>query len=193
MLSDYVYIFKIKKQAINLIIYIFSSIFYNFCMDKLRKYLEISFFIVINLIFGFHSIFLWVGSILFAMISYITGINFAIQEEYDFLFIIISFAVCLFYLFLKFLLFPLFYSKKKLFPNIYSFFNEIFATTQKKLMVFLLVILMLIIDFLCFLFLENVNFWESVFLELVLGLGLLPSYVVMYIYLKLKNKKQSSN
>ena len=161
-------------------------------MENLKKYLEISFFISINLIFGFHSILLWVGSILFAMISYITGINFAIQEEYDFLLIIISFVVYLFYLFSKFFLFPFFYSKKKFFPNINRFFNEIFATKKRAFLISLLVVFVLIIDFLSFTFLENITFGLSAFLELILGLGLLPSYVIMYIFLKIQKKKELS-
>ncbi len=160
-------------------------------MKILRKYLEISFFIAINLILGFHSILLWVGSILFAIISFVSGINFAIQEEYDFLLIIIAFIVYLFYLFLKLFLFPFFYSRKKSFPNINKFFDEIFATNKRTFTVFLLVMMMLVIDFLCFLFLENVNLWVSVFLEFILGLGLLPSYIVMLLYLKLCKRKNS--
>lgn len=158
-------------------------------MKILRKYLEISFLFVINLMFFSTYFSLFVGISIASLIGSIIGINFAIQEEYDSLFGVIVLLVNLAFIVVKIFLFPLLYSAKNIFPYTQKWFNEIFATKNRTFCVFFTIIMLMMLRDIGIVIFGRYEFKDIMFNEFIFGLSLLPSYILMYIYLKLKNKK----
>ena len=159
-------------------------------MNKLRKYLEIAFFTAIIIVFSSNSLALLCIMGISGFFSLLLGANPVYENDSIFVFYCVILG--LIFLILRIIIFPILYSFKGLFPYIHKFLD--FAFQNKKNLVICLGVsaLLLLLDCLVtfFIFKEhNIGYY---FLE-TFGLGLLPSYIVMLIYFKLKNKKQGSN
>ena len=161
-------------------------------MEKLRKYIEIAFFTAINILFSSCSIALFFIMGISGILSILLFNANPVYED-DFSFFIFCLLFILLFLVLKAILFPLLYSFNKVFPYTHKFFDKIFATKKRTFIVFLATILILIIDAFGYMFFMHENFEHTKIVALIFGPGLFPSYLIMYIYLKLKNKKQNGN
>lgn len=160
-------------------------------MKSLLKYIEILFFIFINGLFisglaDFYLIISFLGWFFVEM-----QVHPTIEEQDDFIFAFAFLILIIFMLLfvLKIIIFPVLYKMKNIFPTIHYFFDRFRDEIKFKIIVFAAIIILPIIIDVVFI---KLKFSYVFFNELIFGLGLLPSYVVMYIYLKLKNKKQSS-
>ena len=79
---------------------------------------------------------------------------------------------------------------KNIFPTIHNFFDKFRNEIKFKIIIFATITILPIIIDIAFL---RLKLNEIFYGEFIFGLGLLPSYIIMLIYLKLKNKKQNSN
>ena len=157
-------------------------------MDKLRKYLEIAFFVCINLIFAF-SIIVWgLDYLLIIILNYIPQTIIPTWKMFDNVVFMVHILLFLMYHFAKFFLFPILYSFKNTFPNIHNFFDKIFDNSRKIIFLFLFIILLLVIDIISFKLIFKATVTPIRLSEFLFGFGLLPCYLIMYIYLKLRNK-----
>lgn len=158
-------------------------------MDKLRKYLEIAFFVGVNLVLGFGIIVFGLGYFFMIIFHGIPREIIPTWKMFDTVFFIVHILLFLLYHFSKIFLFPILYYFKKTFPNIHIFFDKIFANPQKTIFLFLFIILLLVIDIISFKLVFNATITQIRILEFLFGFGLLPSYIVMLIYLKLGKRK----
>ena len=158
-------------------------------MNKLRKYIEITFFIGINLVFGF-SIIVFVLDYFFMIILYnIPREIIPTWKQFNEIYFLVHIMLFMLYLFLKIFLFPIIYSTKKFLPITTEFFNKIFATRKSIFFVFLLLFVLLLLDSCFLMYFCKQNIIQVKNIEFILGLGLLPSYIVMLLYLKLSKAK----
>jgi len=151
-------------------------------MNNLTKYMEIFFFILINILFASSILFLYLGSFLGEPFYKITNMN-------DLLAILLLIADYLIYILLKLVLFPILYKKMQIFPNIHKFFNIIFQNKECTIFTFSIISILLVLT----VYIEDYFAYETFFslfiIELIYGIGLLPSYLVMYFVVK-KHRKQ---
>ena len=161
-------------------------------MDKLRKYIEIAFFIAINILFSSCSIALFFIMGISSILSMLLFNANPVYED-DFSFFIFCLFFILLFLVLKAILFPLLYSFNKVFPYTHKFFDRIFATKKRTFIVFLATILILIIEAFSYMFFMHENFEHTKIVILIFGPGLFPSYLIMYIFLKIQKKQETAN
>ena len=150
-------------------------------MKNLRKYLEIFLFALMN-IFFVSAIFAWTIFLkIFNILGYLLNVNEKILEQHEFEFILILFFAYLLYMFFKIFLFPLIYLAKKQFPYIHKWFNSFFEKTKYQSV---MLIISLVIPFLEAVVVYLINDASVLWLELLCGYGVLPSYLIMYFYMK---------
>ena len=113
--------------------------------------------------------------------------------ENDTPFVIFCILFILLFLVLKIVLFPLLYCFSKVFPYIHNFFDKIFATKERTALVFLATIIILILEAFGYMLFMHEDFKHTKFASLIFGPGLLPSYLIMFIFLKIQNKKITKN
>ena len=169
------------------------SVYYFFVkfknMRSLRKYLEIFLFVLMN-IFFVSSILAWtIFFRLFNVIEHLLNINEKILEQHDFEFVLALFFVYLLYMFFKMFLFPLIYMAKKQFPYIHDWFNSFFEKTKYQVVI---LIISFTIPFIESVIIYLINSTTVLWFELLCGYGILPSYLIMYFYMKIfvKNKQE---
>lgn len=88
-------------------------------------------------------------------------------------------------LILKIILFPILYKMKRIFPTIHTFFNKFRDEKKLQITIFSLALLIILLDFF-WQFNEN-DFW---YFESLFGFGLIPSYLIMLVFLKLQKRKE---
>lgn len=155
-------------------------------MNKLRKYLEITFFIAILIVFSSNSLALFCIMGISGFFSLLLGAN-PVYEN-DSIFVFCCLILGLIFLILRIIIFPILYSFKGLLPSIHKFLDFAFQNKKNFVIGLGILVLLLLLDCLVtfFIFKEhNIGYY---FVE-TFGLGLLPSYLVMLIYLKLCKKK----
>ena len=87
-------------------------------------------------------------------------------------------------LILKIILFPILYKMKRIFPTIHTFFNKFRDEKKLQITIFSLALLIILLDFF-WQFNEN-DFW---YFESLFGFGLIPSYLIMLVFLKIQKRK----
>ena len=159
-------------------------------MKSLLKYIEILFFVFINSLFvsGYVNFFLIVSSLGWFFEKGQIKTTIETQDNFisDVAILLLLIFILLFIF--KVIIFPILYKMKNVCPVIHSFFDKFRDEIKFKMTIFATIIFLpVIIDILFF----RLKLSEIVYSELFLGLGLLPSYAVMYIYLKLIKRKNA--
>ena len=158
-------------------------------MKSFLKYIEILFFVFIN------SLFISGCANYFLVISFLgwffekSQIKTTIETQDNFISAVALLILLIFILLfvIKILIFPILYKMKNIFPTIHNFFNRFRDNVKFMIVIFAVIIILPITIDVVFI---KLKLSYVFFNELIFGLGLLPSYIVMYIYLKLKNKSQ---
>ena len=154
-------------------------------MKNILKYIEILFFIAINLIFASFSIYFVVTAMVSFGLALLVGTKSV--EIDDTIKVFLGFIILFFLitLVLKIILFPILYKMKRIFPTIHTFFNKFRDEKKLQITIFSLALLIILLDFF-WQFNEN-DFW---YFESLFGFGLIPSYLVMLVFLKLQKQKE---
>lgn len=163
------------------------------------KILEYLLLFSICLLFYFHKLSLYlILGISFTISKYVFNINPAISEN-DILFTSCSLFFFLFYILAKIALFSVLYSNKKNFPCIHIFFNKIFKSISKTIIV---LSICLLLDFLLITFsvlqeilVEKLPIYiviQQPFVEYILfGCGLFLPFFVMSQFINKYTEKSS--
>lgn len=156
-------------------------------LNLTKKYFEIILFICINLLFTSNSLLL----LLIMLISkFLSVLFFNANPVYknDYPFIIFCLLIGLFCLILKIILFPILYKFKNQFPYTHRFFDFIFSKNKYIISCFAICLCLLMLDAFIIMFLAKKISWDYFFIE-TFGFGLIPSYLIMLVFLKLKKRK----
>ena len=156
-------------------------------MKILRKYLEIAFFIAIIIVFSSNSLALFCIMSISGFFSLLLGAN-PVYEN-DSIFVFYCLILGLIFFILRIIIFPILYSFKGLFPYIHKLLDFAFQNKKNLIICLGVSVLLLLFDCLITFFIFKEHNTGYYFLE-TFGLGLFPSCIVMYIYLKLYKKKK---
>ncbi len=166
---------------------ILALAFYNLCMHKFKKYSEVLFLILLNLLFISNEFALlcimYISKILSIMLF---NADPSFENDWPFAFLCLLFVIL--YLVLKIILFPVLYSFKNILPYTHKFFDTIFSNKKYTILCFVFTIIILSADAIFYFIASGYKQANQIYIE-TFGLGLLPSYLIMYFVVK-KHKKQ---
>ena len=158
-------------------------------MSRFLKFLEIIFFVFINILFSFSFVAL---SIVFLMVFFwnrliipevITNNDINSMES---IMLFIAFFSWLLYVILKIILFPILYEADKKFPNIHKFLDLFYSKKILNLSIFIIALFIPIIECIIFSMINEIRnpVFSNMPFQFMMGYGVLPSYLIMYFYMK---------
>ena len=168
--------------------------------NQLKKF-EYFLFICLNLFFSIgHLLSIVIMYLGYSSSKYIANVDADLSDNYT-PFIVWCILFYFVYIILKLILFPIFYSMKKIFPYIHEFFQQFVNIPKRKYVIFLIALLL---DFI-FLLLNILNdiyngaqvcifstIKMNIILYFIFGCGVFFPYIVMFIWLKLLKSNQNS-
>ncbi len=161
-------------------------------MNRFLKFIEISFFILINILFassflavmsffGVWFIFVMLASIINESLDFAENVGYYAANFYEFV-----------YMIAKIMLFPVLYNNDKRFPLIHKFFDLFYSKRIIHITIFVLALFIPVIECTISSLEEGLGMriFYNMLDQLSKGYGILLSYLIMYFYLKHKNSQK---